>query len=407
MPSLSLLKPRGIVSASPDYMPANYPRFRIEPQRADPERLRLEVAKVRAETLLQAALDAVPGVAMVLNEQRQIVSSNQQLLEVSCVRSLEDLTGLRPGDAVGCRNAVEGADGCGSSPACLFCGAVQAVIHSQSSQTKQTRECRLPLADGRGGAFDAEVIANPVVIGDERFTLVTLRDISAEKRRRVLERVFFHDILNTAGGMRGLVAVLREEYPSKSAEEYIALLEDLCEGMVEVINQHRELIAAESGELATHPMFVSVRGLLATVRSLYATHDVTGDRVVEVGGAPDVDVVTDVNLARRVLENMVKNALEACPRASTVTLDAQDLGEEVAIRVHNPGVIPEETRHQIFQRSFSTKGPDRGIGTYSMRLLGEGYLGGEVAFQTNEQKGTTFVFMIPKAWKGRGADEEW
>jgi hypothetical protein len=381
--------------------------FHIKPERADPRLLRLAVEKVRAEKLVHAVLEVVPGLAMVVNEQRQIVAANRRFLDAVGARTLDDVVGKRPGDAVRCRNASKAIDGCGSSPSCLFCGAVQAVVHSQITQTPQTRECRIPLDDGRSGTVDAEVVASPVVIDGTSFTIVAMRDISAEKRRRVLERVFFHDVLNTAGGLRGLVSMLQEEPSPTADEEYVALLDDLCERLVEVIIQQRELLAAESGELSTHPMFVSVPSLLQTIKRLYERHDVAENRQVVLGDAPDVDVVTDMNLARRVLENMVKNALEASPPGATVTLDAEDLGEEVVLRVHNPGLIPEGTKHQIFQRSFSTKGTDRGIGTYSMRLFGEGYLGGEVGFTTSEERGTTFVFLIPKSWKGRSSDQAW
>ena len=382
-----------------------YPRLRIRPERAEPSSLRLAVDKVRAEKLMAAVLEAVPGFAMVLNEQRQIVAANKRVFAATSAHCIDDLAGKRPGDAIGCRNAIEGPDGCGSSPACLFCGAVQAVIQSQQTQRAQVNECRIPLADALGGSFDAEVVAHPTLIDGIPFTIVAMRDISAEKRRRILERVFFHDVMNMAGGMRGLVSVLQDDGDTEG--EYLNLLGDLCAQLVEVITQHRQLLAAESGELATHPMFVSVSDLLHTIHGVYSKHDAAQDRRLELGDVPDVDVVTDVNLARRVLENMVKNALEATPEGEVVTLDAQELGSEVAIRVHNPGVIPEETRHQIFQRSFSTKGADRGIGTYSMRLLGEGYLGGEVGFTTREESGTTFVFQIPKSWNGRGADADW
>lgn len=393
------------VNPSEQQRPSSYPRLRIRRERADPSSLRLAVEKVRAERLMAAVLEAVPGFAMVLNEQRQIVAANKRVLAATGARTVDDLAGKRPGDAVGCRNAVEGPDGCGSAPACLFCGAVQAVIRSQETQREHVNECRIPLADPVGGSFDAEVVAHPTTIDGAPYTIVAMRDISAEKRRRVLERVFFHDVLNTAGGMRGLVSVLQDDEGLKS--DYVELLGDLCEQLVEVITQHRQLLAAENGELSTHPMFVSLTDLLYTVHNVYSKHDAAEGRRLVLADVPDVDVVTDVNLARRVLENMVKNALEATRPGSAVTLDAQDLGQEVAIRVHNPGVIPEEARHQIFQRSFSTKGTDRGIGTYSMRLLGEGYLGGEVAFTTREDSGTTFVFQIPKCWKGRGADAEW
>ena len=53
---------------------------------------------------------------------------------------------------------------------------------------------------------------------------------------------------------------------------------------------------------------------------------------------------------------------------------------------------------QIFQRSFSTKGqPGRGIGTYSIKLFGETYLGGRGFVSPAEApEGTTFSIVLPK-----------
>jgi CheY-like chemotaxis protein len=50
---------------------------------------------------------------------------------------------------------------------------------------------------------------------------------------------------------------------------------------------------------------------------------------------------------------------------------------------------------QMFQRSFSTKGRGRGIGTYSVKLLTEKYLKGRVAFTSDPLTGTTFSVMVP------------
>ena len=57
-----------------------------------------------------------------------------------------------------------------------------------------------------------------------------------------------------------------------------------------------------------------------------------------------------------------------------------------------------EVALQIFHRSFSTKGGyGRGLGTYGMKLLGEGVLGGSVGFESTEEGGTTFWFRLPAA----------
>ncbi len=48
----------------------------------------------------------------------------------------------------------------------------------------------------------------------------------------------------------------------------------------------------------------------------------------------------------------------------------------------------------MFNRTFSTKGEGRGIGTYSIKLLTENYLKGTVSFVSNESKGTVFSIKV-------------
>ena len=108
----------------------------------------------------------------------------------------------------------------------------------------------------------------------------------------------------------------------------------------------------------------------------------------------DVEITSDRTLLRRILGNMIKNAIEAVPENSTITLGCKVEGEKINYWVHNPGFIPRNIQLQIFNRSFSTKGHGRGLGTYSMKLLSS-FLNGTVMFTTSEEKGTTFNVTIP------------
>jgi signal transduction histidine kinase len=64
--------------------------------------------------------------------------------------------------------------------------------------------------------------------------------------------------------------------------------------------------------------------------------------------------------------------------------------------VHNPGTITADVAARIFQRSFSTKSePGHGLGTYTMHLLAEQYLGGKVAFTSTPDAGTVFTLRLP------------
>ena len=62
----------------------------------------------------------------------------------------------------------------------------------------------------------------------------------------------------------------------------------------------------------------------------------------------------------------------------------------VRFSIHNDADMPDSVGAHVFQRSFSTKGLGRGLGTYSIKLLTETYLGGKAWFDSGDRQGTTF-----------------
>ena len=106
-------------------------------------------------------------------------------------------------------------------------------------------------------------------------------------------------------------------------------------------------------------------------------------------------MVSDPLLLRRVIGNMVMNALEASQPGQTVVLRGYSRDGRLRIMVTNQGEMADEIRLQIFNRSFSTKVSNgRGLGTYSMKLFGERYLGGCVGFSSADGM-TTFYIDLP------------
>ncbi len=373
-------------------------------RRAAQTELRAAVSKVKNDQLLSAVLEAVPGIACVLNEERQIVAANGRMIAAVGAGGPGEVLGKRIGEALGCVNARVAPSGCGTSGACRVCGVLSAVLRAQRSQETASGECRISLDREHGFAFEAEVIATPVALDGSAFVVVATRNTESEWRRRVLEKLFFHDMLNAAGGMRGIAAMLGQGHTAQAEAEYRDLLLELSDRLIDLIAQQRQLLAAESGDLQTQPAYALASTVLQQAHRAFCRHDAAQDRTLVVGSAPDAELVTDVSLVQRVLGNMVKNALEATPPRGTVTLSARATDSEVEFLVNNPGVVAADVARQIFQRSFSTKGAGRGLGTYSIRLLGEGYLGGRVSFTSDEEHGTTFSLIVPRRWSGRGAD---
>jgi hypothetical protein len=129
---------------------------------------------------------------------------------------------------------------------------------------------------------------------------------------------------------------------------------------------------------------------------LYSHHPVAEGRTIALSAPPvDPPLVTDERILARVVGNLLKNALEASAKGETVTLTASVDHDRCLISVHNSAVITPDDQRQLFQRSFSTKSPGRGLGTYSARLLTERCLAGRVSVRSAESAGTVFTVDIP------------
>jgi len=340
--------------------------------------------------LLLKFLDSVPIPVLVLNRQRQAVYSNKALFKLTGNQDLHFIYGMRPGEILNCAHAFEVDGGCGCSESCSTCGALNAIV-STHHNLPDVQECRILKKDNE--ALDLKVHASPLKIGSEIFTVFALTDISDEKRRLNLERIFFHDLLNTASTVKALAYNL-ESANKEESEEFRGYLVKLTDKLVDEICAQRDIYAAENNELA---VYLSIVNSLVLLNDMYEhfNHIAEGKTIVIDNDTDTFDFLTDKVLIRRILTNMVKNALEASDPGNIITMGCRKSGLYAEIWVHNQSFIEKKVQLQIFQRSFTTKGFGRGIGTYSMKLLCEKYLKGKVTFKSSKEGGTTFYCTIP------------
>lgn len=129
-------------------------------------------------TFLNAALNYV----FVLNAQRQIVMASENVLELVPGKTMEQIVGLRPGEALGCIHAHDCESGCGTSQFCCQCGAVKVILMGLEG-CRAMEECHLTrLINGKEETLDLRVLATPLVYNDERYTLLAVANISPEKQ---------------------------------------------------------------------------------------------------------------------------------------------------------------------------------------------------------------------------------
>jgi len=365
-------------------------------ERASIEQVHRQYERFSGTPLVGEIVDTIPEIFIILNAERQIVFFNQALIDFLNKGNEEsDLLGLRPGEAFHCIHADETEGGCGTTEFCQECGAVHAILTSQKGK-KDVRECRISnKMNSEVEALDLRVFTSPFNFNNERFSIFAITDISHEKRRRALERIFFHDILNTVYGLSGFADFLQEESPEE-LEDSVSTIIMLSNRLIEEIVAQKELIAAENNELHITPQSISSKELLQELASSYDHHEVARKRLIRVDAhTEDVMFSSDSRLLRRVLGNMLKNALEASPPGEIVTIGCELLNSTIQFWVHNTNFMFRNIQLQVFQRSFSTKGKDRGLGTYSMKLLTERYLKGGISFTTSPEEGTIFKAWFP------------
>jgi K+-sensing histidine kinase KdpD len=366
-------------------------------RRASRDQIIRDYRELSSLSYLSELIGALPYVATILNQDRQIVFSNEALLKKMGI-DIEEVLGKRPGEALNCKHADLMQAGCGTSENCQVCGAVNTILKCQETGQTATDECRIRVNDREGyeDCLDLEVTATPFLWGKQKFIIFAVRDISSEKRKEALERIFFHDVINTAGTLKGVVDMLKQLEDPKKIKNFIDLLSVVSQDLTEEILNQKSLLAAENGELAVKKQKFYLRETLGHIVKEYRRHELALNKeIVFLDDPCEITIHTDPVLLRRVISNMIKNALEAIRVEERVTIECSSQPGSATIRVHNPGVMSETVKKQVFQRSFSTKGKGRGLGTYSMKLLGEKYLGGKVHFSSLKNEGTVFSLQLP------------
>jgi len=140
---------------------------------------------------------------------------------------------------------------------------------------------------------------------------------------------------------------------------------------------------------------VNLEDVIQSVIHTLSTDNVAHEKKIQL--AKDCEftsIKSDYRLLRRVLMNLLKNALEASKEQEEVVIGCKIEKKKPVIWIKNNSVLKPEVKSQIFQRSFSTKGIGRGLGTYSAKLLVEEYLKGDINFVSSEKTGTIFYVKL-------------
>jgi len=363
-------------------------------ERVTDKQLNIEMRWVSGSPVITGLLKSISGLLAILDEHRQIVALNESFMKMIGIDSPAEVLGLRPGGALHCVHCNGEPAGCGTTEFCSSCGAAVAIVASLSDDRPVERLCALRTRrNGSEEDMALMVRSQPIRVQGRRFLLLFLKDVTRQQRYAALERTFFHDVSNMVGMLLGASELMEQENPGKTSRTVL----DASRRLAREVEIQRLLSSSRSGSYQLLWREYSAEEIMDELRSLFASHPAAeGRTIVFPEDLPEASLVTDSSLLMRILGNMLINALEATAGGGEVRVGIGREDGRMVFSVWNDGFIQPEVQRRIFQRHFTTREqPGRGIGTYSMKLLGEELLGGKVSFTSSPEKGTVFRFFCP------------
>lgn len=239
------------------------------------------------------------------------------------------------------------------------------------------------------------------------FMLLAL-DVTEQRQqlqfREEMERITRHDLRSPAATIIGMSRILETEAGLDDEFRPLAeILRQTGERMIRQIDTSLTLIRLEAGSLEAdaHP-FNLYTALSAAIGDL---NKIVEDKKLKIisllNGEPiqeECSIVCfgEASLIITMLSNLLKNAAEAAPENTTITIKFTEDSQYITTEIHNFGEIPTTIRNNFFDR-YATYGKKNGtgLGTYSARLIAKAS-GGDITFTTSSEKGTTLITTIPK-----------
>jgi two-component system sensor histidine kinase BaeS len=253
----------------------------------------------------------------------------------------------------------------------------------------------------------------PVRAGDEvgrvgaAFNAMSAQLEQADDQRKALMSDVAHELRTPLSNIRGWLEAAQDGLVTLDGRLVSPLLGEAVL-LQHVIDDLRDLSAADAGELRLHPERIDAGSLIEQVAAAHRVTAAAASVTVSVG-AGHQELTADPVRLRQAVGNLVSNAIRHTPPGGTVTLRARRDGGDVVIDVLDTGTgISAADLPRLFDRfwradkSRSRQTGGSGLGLAIVRKLAELH-GGTVSAQSNPAGGSVFTIRLPDRTAPAGA----
>ena len=397
--------------------------------------------------------DAAPVGMFVLNQNTQVLRANLAMADITG-HTFTDLAGKQPGEILNCIHKIEHPEGCGHSIYCSQCqlrDAVTSVLMEGPEVHYREIETEL-IKDGQPTKAWLRVSVDPVNLDGELHVVVTVVDISdhkrieenlrlakeaAEQSNRELEQMnvqlesaieranlmtqeatvanhaksqflanMSHEIRTPINAIIGFCEILLSEALTDEQKEYLKIILESSEGLLNVVNDVLDLSRFESKRYDIHCEGFNVKEILDAIKAMFSHKAVQKALEFSITRGDTVPswLESDAGMIRQSLINLVENAFKFTEEGFIhVNVESQLKGEQhwLCIDVADSGIgISPDKQDLIFEPFIQGDGAatrrygGTGLGLSITKRLIE-RLDGRLCCTSQLGQGSVFTLEIP------------
>lgn len=210
-----------------------------------------------------------------------------------------------------------------------------------------------------------------------------------------------HDIRGPLASLKGMVNLAIMDVKDDKALGYLSKLDLTAEKLNMVLT--RLLIVNRINHTELKPELIHFEPIIQEILTLEMKKGVPAKIKIEYDVAPDLQLMSDKEMVRLILENLIDNAIKFYNEServeSFVRISVHSVDGKVSARVMDNGVgIAQMNREKIFQMFVraSERSDTGGIGLYLAKIATE-KLGGDINLVSTDEKYTEFIVTFPHA----------